>query len=174
MRNLPASVAARASICAQSRDGRAQVGFRGVPEFDHQRVSFERLLHDAPLNPFAPSVNEPYLTETGVVGGVHVFFDNGLDLAGRKRMKVERVFYRDAMVLVNSQLPTSQLPSVQPVSRQPAADAWELGVGRWEFSYDAVTTVLIPPRTEKSPTTVIRRGWQAATRSSRMAFVTAS
>ena len=25
-------------------------------------------------------------------------------------------------------------------------------------SYDAVTTVLIPPRTEKSPTTVMRRG----------------
>ena len=26
------------------------------------------------------------------------------------------------------------------------------------FSYSAVTTVLIPPRTEKSPTTVMRRG----------------
>src|SRR5262245_8261454 len=94
VRNLPASVEARASICAQSRDGRAQVGFRGVPEFSHQRVSFERLLHDAPLNPFAPSVNEPYLTETGVVCGVHVFLDDGLDLAGRERMTVGRVFYR--------------------------------------------------------------------------------
>ena len=117
VRNLPASVEARASICAQPRDRRAQVGFRGVPEFSHQRVSFERLLHDAPLNPFASSVNEPYLTETGVVCGVHVFFDNGLDLAGRKRMKVERVFYRDAMVLVNSQLPTPNFQAFSSSAR---------------------------------------------------------
>ena len=42
------------------------------------------------------------------------------------------------------------------------------------FSYVAVTVVLIPPRTEKSPTTVMRRGAQAATRSSRIWLVTAS
>ena len=28
-------------------------------------------------------------------------------------------------------------------------------------AYVAVTTVLMPPRTEKSPTTVMRRGWSA-------------
>ena len=38
----------------------------------------------------------------------------------------------------------------------------------------AVTTVLIPPRTEKSPTTVMRRGCSAAIRSSRIWFVTFS
>jgi hypothetical protein len=38
----------------------------------------------------------------------------------------------------------------------------------------AVTTVEMPPRTEKSPTTVMRRGAQAATRSSRIWLVTAS
>lgn len=37
-----------------------------------------------------------------------------------------------------------------------------------------VTTVLMPPRTLKSPTTVMRRGEQAATRSSRIWLVTAS
>src|SRR4051794_25602187 len=42
------------------------------------------------------------------------------------------------------------------------------------FSYSAVTTVLIPPRTEKSPTTVMRRGRMAATRSSRIWLVTDS
>lgn len=41
-------------------------------------------------------------------------------------------------------------------------------------AYVAVTTVLMPPRTEKSPTTVMRRGPHAATRSSRIWFVTAS
>ena len=40
--------------------------------------------------------------------------------------------------------------------------------------YDAVTTVLMPPRAEKSPTTVMRLGAHAATRSSRIWFVTAS
>ena len=40
--------------------------------------------------------------------------------------------------------------------------------------YSAVTTVLMPPRTEKSPTTVMRRGCSAATRSSRIWLVTCS
>lgn len=43
-----------------------------------------------------------------------------------------------------------------------------------EAVYVAVTTVLMPPRTEKSPTTVIRRGRQTATRSSRIWLVTDS
>ena len=38
-------------------------------------------------------------------------------------------------------------------------------------SYRAVTVVVMPPRTEKSPTTTMRRGEQAATRSSRIWFV---
>ena len=51
----------------------------------------------------------------------------------------------------------------------------ELALDRYfHFLYSAVTTVLIPPRTEKSPTTVMRRGWMAATRSSRIWLVTDS
>ena len=42
------------------------------------------------------------------------------------------------------------------------------------FTYPAVTVVVIPPRAEKSPTTVMRRGAQTATRSSRIWLVTAS
>src|SRR5882672_2628757 len=38
-------------------------------------------------------------------------------------------------------------------------------------SYSALTTVEIPPRTWKSPSTVIRRGFMAATRSSRITLV---
>jgi len=59
--------------------------------------------------------------------------------------------------------------------------AWIEGVqiqlafdGDLHARYSAVTTVLMPPRTEKSPTTVIRRGRMAATRSSRIWFVTCS
>ncbi len=39
---------------------------------------------------------------------------------------------------------------------------------RGSCTYSAVTTVEMPPRTEKSPTTVILRGRHAATRSSRI------
>ena len=42
-------------------------------------------------------------------------------------------------------------------ARTPTPDARSLPAARY-FSYVAVTTVLIPPRTEKSPTTVMRRG----------------
>src|SRR5436189_6128415 len=38
----------------------------------------------------------------------------------------------------------------------------------------AMTLVVIPPRAVNAPVTVIRRGWQAATRSSRILFVAAS
>jgi hypothetical protein len=90
------------------------VGFRGVPEFRYQRVSFERLLHDAPLNPFAPSVNEPHLTETGVICGVYVFFDNGFDLAGRKGMEVERVLDGNSERIFSFQLRVRRMTLLQP------------------------------------------------------------
>lgn len=40
--------------------------------------------------------------------------------------------------------------------------------------YSVFTVVVIPPRTEKAPVTVMRRGRQAATRSSRILLVAAS
>ena len=73
-------------------------------------------------------------------------------------------------------------PLVVETSMSRGAKAW-----RFERAFDrdlaavtlgrrnvAVTIVLMPPRTEKSPTTVMRRGWHAATRSSRIWLVTAS
>jgi hypothetical protein len=41
-------------------------------------------------------------------------------------------------------------------------------------SYSATTVVVIPPRAVNAPATVMRRGWQAATRSSRIWLVAAS
>jgi hypothetical protein len=43
-------------------------------------------------------------------------------------------------------------------AQSPKPKAQSPGVGRYVWSYDAVTTVLMPPRTEKSPTTVMRLG----------------
>ena len=45
---------------------------------------------------------------------------------------------------------------------------------RAHFSYDATTVVVMPPRAVKAPVTVMRRGEQAATRSSRIWLVAAS
>ena len=50
--------------------------FRGVPEFDDERMPLERLLHDAALNALAAAVNQPDLTQSGVVRRVDVFLDD--------------------------------------------------------------------------------------------------
>ena len=63
------------------------------------------------------------------------------------------------------------IPREKSVEIERSLD-WDLVIHA--AAYVAVTTVLIPPRTEKSPTTVMRRGAQAATRSSRIWLVTAS
>src|SRR5262245_5447361 len=123
---------------------------RRIPEFDDERMTLERLLDDAPLNTLAPAVDETDLAVTGFPGGFDVVADEGLDLARSKGMQVDRVLDRN-------------FPAGGLVAR--AAHAAE---------YVAVTTVLMPPRTEKSPVTVIRLGRHAATRSSRIWFVTDS
>jgi hypothetical protein len=148
MRNLPTSGWLAASILAKSCDCRSQVRLRRVPELVYQRMLFECLLDDPALNAFSPSMNEPYLSEPGLVGGSDVLFDHRSDVTRSKGVQVERILDRD-----------------------PVGHWWVIAHG---VGCVAVTTVLMPPRTEKSPTTVMRRGWQAATRSSRIWFVTAS
>lgn len=66
---------------------------RGVPELLDQGVTFERLLHDTALYAFAPAVNQPDLAQAGFVCGVHVFLDNGLDVARGEGVEIEGVFY---------------------------------------------------------------------------------
>jgi hypothetical protein len=51
-----------------------------------KRVPFERLLDDAPLNPFTAPVNQPDLAKPRLVGGVHVFLDDRRDVFGVKSM----------------------------------------------------------------------------------------
>jgi hypothetical protein len=78
-------------------DRRAEVRFRSVPERLDQLVSFERLLDDSALDSLAAAVNETNLAEAGGMSGCHVFVDDRLDIAWRERVKVERVFDRDAV-----------------------------------------------------------------------------
>ena len=108
---------------AKAGDCRAQVCFRRVPELQHQRVVLEGLLHDAPLNALAASVNQPHFAEAGFVCCRDVLRDEGGDVARREGVEVERVFD-----------------------------------GNFQVGYLAVTIVFIPPRTAKSPMTVMRFG----------------
>lgn len=85
------------SISAQLSDRGAEVRFGSVPERLDEFMLFERLLDDAALHTFAASVNQPDLLEPCFVSGGHILVNDGLDVAWRERVKVERVFDRDAM-----------------------------------------------------------------------------
>jgi hypothetical protein len=139
----------------EAGDSGAEVGQRIVPELDHERVPIEGGLDDAALHAAAAPVDEAHLGDALGCGRAHVFVDDRADVGGRERVQVDFRPDRNAARCVSQFLrsPASQFRS---------------------FTYAAVTIVPIPPRTEKSPTTVIRRGSSRPTRSSRISLVAAS
>lgn len=52
---------------------------------------FEGVLHETALDTLAAAVNEAHKPQPGAVRGGHVFLDYRLDVAGSKRVKVERL-----------------------------------------------------------------------------------
>jgi hypothetical protein len=117
-----------------------------VKKFNHERVPLEHSLDDSPLHAYAASVNESDFGKSRRVRFVQVLFDHGGDVSRGEGVEVEG-----------------------PVDGKPERVLILHCYGVVEdLSYRAVTSVLMPPRTEKSPTTVMRRGSQAATRSSRI------
>ena len=86
-------------------------------------------LDDSTLDATAASVNQAHFGEPRIRRRIDEFLDNGWNISRRERVEVELARDRNPYEVV--------------------------GHG---FRYSAVTTVLIPPRTEKSPTTVMRRG----------------
>jgi len=117
-----------------------------VPEGFDKRVRLEGSLDKPAQHARATTVNDADVAQPGGVRLPHVLVDDRSRVSRLERVQVERTVYR------------------QP-ERLPFAHS---------FVYAAVTAVRMPPRAVKSPTTVIRRGWQAATRSSRIWFVAAS
>ena len=110
-------------------------------------MAFEGALDDAALYAYPSTVYQPDFAQAGRMSFLDVLFNDRGDVAGLEGVEVELCFDRDADRLVHGQ----------------ASD-----------SKTAVTEVDSPPRTENSPTIVMRLGLQAATRSSRIWFVTAS
>jgi hypothetical protein len=80
---------------AKPRYGRSKVCLRGIPEFDDERVSFERLLHDAALHASAAAVNQSDLAQPAVPRGGDVLVDNGRDIPRSEGVEVEGVFDRN-------------------------------------------------------------------------------
>ena len=73
----------------------SKVRLRGVPEFDDERVAFERLLNDAALYAAASAVNESDFAKAALPGSGHVFLDDRLDVPRTEGMQIENVLNRD-------------------------------------------------------------------------------
>jgi hypothetical protein len=136
------------------------VAFGRVVERLDEGVFAEHLLHPRALDADAAPVYQPDLVEAGLVRGPQVLIHNRRDIARREGMQVERPFDGD-WVGVHATCYLAEL-KFGPTT----------GAARYlPFSYTAVTVVRMPPRGVKAPTTFIRRGLQAATRSSRIWLV---
>ena len=121
-------------------------------------MTVQGALDEATLNTAPPPVNQADFPEAGRMRGPHVLLDHILHLTRREGMQVERILDR---YFVHCRV---AVRGPQVALRTPDQSA----------SYSATTDVVMPPRAEKSPVTVIRFGLQAATRSSRIWLVTAS
>ena len=63
-----------------------------VKKLQHERVPFECLLHDAPLDAGSAAVNKPHLAHSRRVCFIHILFDDGGDVARREGMEIEGAF----------------------------------------------------------------------------------
>jgi hypothetical protein len=80
----------------ESRDRRAEVGSRVVPELGDERVSLERRLNEAALNTAAPPVHEAHLAQPGLGSGVYVVCDDASDIPWDEGVQVDFGFDGDA------------------------------------------------------------------------------
>jgi hypothetical protein len=119
----------------------------------------ERALHESALHALAAPVNQPDLPKPRCVSRPDVLFHHVDDVARRERVEIQRILDRHFVHVSKPPAPQRE------ASPAPPGEA---------SSYSAITDVVIPPRAEKSPVTVIRFGLHAATRSSRIWLVTAS
>ena len=121
------------------------MGLRRIPVAVDRLVLPQETLHRRTLGSRAAAMNEPHDREPRLAGGVQILVDHSHDVTRLKGVQIDGVFDREMNRFFVHYL-----------------------------VYSAVTRVVSPPRAVKSPMTVMRRGDEAATRSSRILFVTAS
>ena len=71
------------------------MGFRRVEEPLDQRMPFERLLHDSPLDASPPAVNQADLAQARLMRGPDVFLDDGFDVSRLEGMQIQRAIDGD-------------------------------------------------------------------------------
>ena len=102
-------------------------------------MALERLLNGGALNALAASMNQADFAQAALMRGPDVLLDDRYHVARVEGVQVDRRFNGKAMRLIH--------------------DGGCLGQAGWDdSSNEAVTMVLMPPRTVKSPVTVMRRG----------------
>src|SRR4029079_10429724 len=72
-----------------STQRRAKVRRGVIPEFFDERMPFERLLYDAPLDAFAAAVDDPQLAQAEARGFVDVVTDHEGNVGGGEGVEVE-------------------------------------------------------------------------------------
>ena len=92
-----------ANVRLQDGNRCPQMGRRIVKKLQYERVPFERLLDDAPLNAEAAAVNEANLCQPRFVRLVDVLFDHRWDVARRERVEIEHAFdgYPDRVLILH-------------------------------------------------------------------------
>ena len=102
-------------------------------------MALERLLNGGALHALAASVNQADFAQAAFMRGPDVLLDDRHHVARVKGVKVDGRFDGNAMRLIHN-------------GGGPGQAGWD------NSSNEAVTMVLMPPRTVKSPVTVMRRG----------------
>ena len=79
------------------QDGNSCAQMRGcvVKKFQHERVPFERLLHDTALHTYAAAVDKAHFVQPCGMSLRDVILDHRWDVPRRKRVQIERAFDGD-------------------------------------------------------------------------------
>lgn len=109
-----------------------------IPELGDQRMLLERGLNNGPLHAAAAAVHEAELRQARLVRGADVFLDHRRNVARRERVEIQLRLDGDVVNHVGA-----------GVTRRRSYGC---------FRYSAMTLVVMPPRTENDPVTVILRG----------------
>ena len=77
---------------------------RRVVERLHERMPFQRRLHEAALYPFPAAMDQPHFPQASLVRRADIFLDNRAHVARRERVQVEFGLYRDRVGNVRRRL----------------------------------------------------------------------
>ena len=90
------------ALVGELGDRGAEMRFRGVLKRADQRVALERLLDGGALNALAAPVYQAHFAQAAFMRGPDVLLDDRHDVAGMKRVKVDRRLDGNAMRLVHA------------------------------------------------------------------------